>query len=405
MRRVVILGAGHAGTRAAVALRDAGHRGTIVLVDAQVEPPYQRPPLSKDLLARAVKPDALRFHGPSFYADRGIELVLGERAVQIERWAAAVHLESGRTLPYDHLVLALGCRPRTLPSTVSAEAPALRTQRDSVRLADQLDRAESVLIVGGGLIGLEVAAYAGSLGKVTTVLEAAERLLPALVSPATSSALADHHRSAGVRLLTDTAVEALLTETGGAVRGAATDFGDHVADVVLVAAGVTPEVALAAAAGLEVDRGILVDERLRTSDPQVSAIGDCARFPSPDGSTVRLESVQNATDHARRLAHDLTGGAEVPAEVPSFWSQQGSLRLQVSGIPNQESLDVVRGDPATLRFSVLRFHGNRLRSVESIGHLGEHLAARRILKQRGELTPDQAADPGFDLKAAGAGTP
>ncbi|EIV92871.1 NAD(P)/FAD-dependent oxidoreductase [Frankia sp. QA3] len=397
-----MVGAGQAGVQAALSLRHGGFDGAVTVIGDEPELPYQRPPLSKEFLADPGQ-QPLPLRAERFYDAHDIRLLRGERVVTLDRAAREVHLGSGGRLAFDHLVLALGARNRTLPvpGHDADGVLTLRTLRDAERLRDRLAGATSAVVVGGGFIGLEFASVARARGIPTLLVEAGERTMARAVSPAVSGFLTAGHRRAGVRILLGTTVRRLLARRGRVV-GVETDDGRrHPADLVLVAVGAVPNVGLAAGAGLPTADGILVDACLRTPDPRVFAVGDCARYPSPAvGSPVRLESVQNAADHGRCVAETLLRGQPTPYRaVPWFWSDQGELRLQIAGVPTGAERAVLRGDPDAGAFSVFSFVAGRLVAVESVNRPADHLAARRLLADGRPLTPEQAADPSFDLRS------
>ncbi|QJY48108.1 NAD(P)/FAD-dependent oxidoreductase [Pseudonocardia broussonetiae] len=406
---VVVVGAGQAGIGVAAALREQGFAGRVTVVGREEHAPYERPPLSKSYLgATPVDERHLGLRAGGWYADRGIVLRLGEEVREIDRTAAVVVLGSGDRLPYDHLVLATGTRARTLPIEGGDldGVVVLRGLDDARLLRRHLDRARTVLAVGAGFIGLEVAAAAHQRGVRPVVLDVASRVMERAVTSTTSRFFADAHRAQGTDLRLRTGVGALRGRHGLVTSAVTTDGAEIQADLVVVAVGVVPDTALARAAGLRTDDGVVVDAHLRTSDPAISAVGDCARFPEPvSGRSARLESVQAATDHARCVAARLAGRPEPYAAVPWFWTHQGPLKLQIAGLGGDLDREVVRGDPAQGRFSVFGFRDGRLATVESVGRPADHVAARRLLAAGAGPTPDQAADPAVDLKALAAVAP
>lgn len=402
---VVILGGGQAGFQTAASLREQGFDGRIVLVGDEPDLPYQRPPLSKAYLAGSQDAEAVRLRPQSFYDHHGIELLPDERASAIDRRDRRLLLASGITLAYGHLVLATGARPRLLPIP-GAELDgvmALRTLADAAELRQRLAAADEVVLVGAGFIGLEFASVAAKQGKAVRIVEATDRVMARVVSPPVSRCFAEAHARWGAKLLFGTSIERVLGERGRVI-GVETTRGEVLqADLVVICVGVVPNVELAAAAGLATDNGIVVDAHLATADPAISAIGDCARYPSrfADGM-VRLESVQNAVDQARGIAARLAGRPAPYHAVPWFWSDQGELRLQIAGLTMGHDLAAVRGDPDDGRFSVFCFRGERLIGIESVNRPADHIAGRRILAAAPNLTPAQAADPNYDLKAHAA---
>lgn len=403
---VVIVGAGHGGVQCAASLREEKYAGPIVLVCDEPHWPYQRPPLSKAYLKGTATRDSLALRGPAYFAEQTIDTRFGDRALRIDRAAKTVHLASGHVQPYAHLVLATGARARPAPfaGTDLADVFALRNLDDADRLRARFHEAKSIVVVGAGFIGLEFAATAALSGKPVTVIEAAPRVMGRAVSPPLSRFFADAHQAFGATLLTHTLVSG-LEGSGGRVTGVTLGDGTTLpADLVVVGIGVLAEDALAHDCGLECRDGIIVDDRMRTSDPDISALGDCASFTSLwAGGMARLESVQNATDQARVVAKRLAGHDMAYAALPWFWSDQGDLKLQIAGLLRDADLFVMRGDPATRAFSIFAFAGPTLRAVESVNRGGEHMAARRIIAENRALTAEQAADPGFDLKALAMG--
>jgi len=402
---VVIAGAGQGGFQVAASLRKAGYEGPVTLVGQEPGLPYQRPPLSKEWLAGGDGPERVHLRPEGFYAKQGIELVCGERVERVDRAARRAALASGRTLPYEHLVLALGSRAREL-SVPGAELDGvftLRTVADAGELRERLGGAGDVVVVGGGFIGLEFAAAARRRGATVTVVEALERTMARVVSPEISRFYAARHEAEGAAVLLGTGVQA-LEGSGGRVRAVVLADGRRLpADLVVAGIGIVPNTDLAAEAGLVVDDGIVVDEHLRTSDPAIWAVGDCARYPSVHaGARVRLESVQNAIDHARCAAVGIAGAPEPYASLPWFWSDQHGAKLQIAGLTAAPEQAVLRGDVEAGSFSTFCFVGGRLAGVESVNRPADHMAARRLLGGGGTLTPEQAGDPAFDLKAHAA---
>ena len=383
------MGTGHGGVQTGNALRRAGWSGPITLVGAEPHLPYQRPPLSKSCAdAQALDEQAL-FHPAGHYDTLGVDLELGAQVVAIDRDGAQVELHSGRRLAYDHLVLALGSRPRPVPVAGCglAGVHTLRTLDDARRVSAHLRSARSVVLVGGGFIGLELATVAARLGIRVTVVEVAPRLLHGAVTPVTGEFLTERHTAGGVRLRLGEAVDR-ITGVHGAVRSVLTVSGEELpADLVVIGVGAVPNCELAGAAGLPVDDGILVDNGLLTADPAISAIGDCARFPYGN-RRVRLSSVQNAFDGATHVARRLTGGAAEYAPVPWFWTDQAGVKVQMAGLPAalhgglEERFDV-EGDVAGGSFSVHRYVDGRFVGGESVGMPRAHLAMRRRLAAEG----------------------
>ncbi|HEV7168015.1 MAG TPA: FAD-dependent oxidoreductase [Micrococcaceae bacterium] len=397
----VIVGNGQAGVQLADSLRTLGYTGGISIIGEEPVLPYQRPPLSKDYMAAGPAPQPLPLRAEAFYRERGVDLRLGVRVSRIDRQQHLVELDDGGTVAYSALVLATGAANRVLsvPGSGLEGIHTLRTLADAEGIQARLGQVRSVVVVGAGFIGLEFAAAARQRGLEVTVLEFADRPMGRALSPAMSGYFAQAHLASGVRLRLGEGI-ASFDGSNGQVSAAISTTGErYPADLVLVGVGVLPRTELAQAAGLAVDNGVVVDGMLRTSDPEIYALGDCASYPNLQlGGRTRLESVQNATDQARHLATVMTGGTGDYAELPWFWSQQGRLKLQIAGLLQPECATVLRGDPATDKFSVFCFSGGQLAAVESVNQPADHMAARRLLGQRLPLTPEQAADPAFDLK-------
>ncbi|HWM82280.1 MAG TPA: FAD-dependent oxidoreductase [Pseudolabrys sp.] len=404
-RTIVIAGAGHGGVHTAAALRHNGFDGRIVLIGNEEGLPYQRPPLSKAYLQGKMPLDTLWLKPESFYRDNRIELLGHARVAGIAPRERRLTLGSGETLAYDHLVLALGARNRLLPLPgADLDGVAyIRTLAETDALKPRLAAARDIVIIGAGFIGLEFAAVAAAQGKTVTVLEMTDRVMSRVVSPVMSQYFADWHAQGGARFRFAARATQVIGEAGRAVAVTAADGTRIPADLVVVSIGVVPNVELARDAGLAVGDGIVVDEMLRTADPAISAIGDCAFFPSLHGRrALRLESVQNAHDQGKAVADRLTGKLATPdaryAAVPWFWSDQGDRKLQIVGIANGHDRTVIRGDVGTGAFSVFCYAGGDLLAIESVNRPGDHMFGRRAMAAGLQPTPEQAADPTFDLK-------
>ncbi|MDX2937386.1 NAD(P)/FAD-dependent oxidoreductase [Streptomyces ipomoeae] len=400
---IVIVGAGQAGVQAAESLRDAGFTGPLTLIGDEPELPYQRPPLSKEYLAGKLSGEELTLRADRFYADREIELIVGRRVVGLDRARRKVTLDDHTELPYAHLVLATGSRPRPLPLPGSGLAGVfdLRTRADAEELRRRLGEARDVVVIGAGFIGLEFAAACRAAGLSPVVLDIADQVMGRAVSVSTAVHFAEQHRLGGTRLLMGTAPTELIGRDGR-VTGVRTADGTTVpADLVVTGIGVLPNAELAGLAGLETDNGIVVDAHLATADPHISAIGDCAAFPDPHGSgrRIRLESVQNAADQARCLAARLTGTPRPYDALPWFWSYQGDLRLQIAGLSTGHDHTCVHTDERGNGFSVFCFRDGALVAVESVNRPADHMAARRVLAAGLTVTPEDVAEPGFSLRS------
>ncbi|MGB8398059.1 NAD(P)/FAD-dependent oxidoreductase [Bradyrhizobium sp.] len=399
---VVIIGAGHAGFQLAASLRQNGFGERIALINDEGHLPYQRPPLSKAYLKGTGGPDSLMFRPEKFYHDQNIDLIT-DHAASIDRSARKVLFASGASLDYRHLVLATGARNRLLdiPNASLEAVRYLRTLDESEALRHLLTPGRRAVVIGAGFIGLEFAATARAKGLEVDVIELGVRVMARAVTAEISEFFQLRHTAAGIRIHLGVQVTG-IESSGAKVTGVSLSDGRHIgADLVVVGVGVLPNVELAAAAGLPAAAGIIVDENLRTSDPDISAVGDCALFASRRfGGSLRLESVQNATDHARCVAARLTGDAKIYDGLPWFWSDQGPDKLQMVGLTTGYDRVVVRGDRAQNAFSAFCYAAGQLVGIESVNRAGDHMFGRRLLAANGSITPEQAADTGFDLKRA-----
>lgn len=395
---VVVVGAGQAGCQVAVSLREQGHRGPITIVGDERAAPYQRPPLTKAYLAGETDLAGLVLRQDSYYDDHGIKLVRDERVIGVDRQARVAVLGCARTVSYDHLVFATGARPRPLPVPGAEHVLNLRTIADADAIKQKLDGQVGldVVVIGGGFIGLEFAAVVRKLRHEVTVVETQPQVMQRALSAETAKHLAARHRSEGVEILTGKSIAAVKE---GFVE--LTDGTVLVADLVVAGIGVIPNSEVAQRAGLAVDNGIIVDAHLRTVDPRIHAVGDCARFASPlTGGLTRLESVQNATDQGTTVASAILGSAEPYTALPWFWSDQYDVKLQIAGLTDGHDRTVTVGDPAEGRFSVFCFRGDRLIGIEAYNRPIDFLMGRRILEAGSSLTPEIVARPGFDLRTS-----
>lgn len=397
---VVIVGAGQAGVQVALSLRQKGHSGGILLIGGESHLPYQRPPLSKAFLKGEVAAESLLFRSAEALASQGIELRLGETVRRIDRAAKTVALDGG-AVRYDRLVLTTGTRPRrlTIPGADLPGVFALRSLTDAEDLRRAIMGAERIVIVGGGFIGLEVAATTRSAGKTVTVLEAADRVMKRAVAPAVSAFFEALHRRMGTTVRTGATIAAL----GGPERVETVTLGDGrvlPADLVLVGVGAEPNVELAVDAGLSCPNGIAVDDHGRTADPDVFAAGDCTWHPNPfAGGGFRLESVQNAIDQAKTVAAAILGEQAPYETVPWFWSDQGDAKLQTTGLPIGTDTHVLRGDPEAAKFTVFHLRNGVLIAADSVNAPADHMAARRLVAARAALPPVVLADGSIPLKS------
>ena len=384
-------------------LRRKGFSGKIVLIGDEPWLPYQRPPLSKKYLAGALERDRLLLRPAHFYESHGVETLLGRRVEEISRREQRLRLDDGSTAPFDALLIATGSRPRPLaaPGADLEGVYFLRTIADVERIRADWAPGKRLVIVGGGYIGLEVAATARELGLEVTVLEMADRVMNRVVCPQISAFYQAEHARRGVRILCNSRVHALASAPGSRrVRAVVTeDGGEHPADGVVVGCGVLPADELAVAAGLACENGIVVDDRCRTSDPVIFAAGDCTSHPSLRyGRRLRLESVDNAFEQGASAALNMLGLETVHDKVPWFWSDQYDLKLIIIGIGQGYDTVVMRGDPATHAFSACYLRGGELISVDSINSPKDQMAARRLIAARARPNPDRLADPTVPLK-------
>lgn len=398
---IVIVGAGHGGTQVALSLRQGGYAGPVVMVDGEGEPPYQRPPLSKAYLTGKIEADDLLFRPRPFYDEQRIELRTGT-VVEIDRTARKVRLSDGSAIAYGHLVLAMGghARPLTIPGSTLAGVQPLRTLADARPLQQKLTAASRVAVIGAGFIGLEFAAVAAQQGLPVTVIEMVDRPMARAASPAISALFRQAHADWGVQWRLGTSVREIRGVDGRAT-GVVCESGDVVdADLVVYGIGMVPNVDLARAAGLETDNGIVVDARLSTNDPAISAIGDVAAFPDAfAGKRIRLESVQNAADQGRHVAARLLGNDHAYAACPWFWSDQGSLKLQIAGLPALCDDFISVGEVDAAHATVLGFGQGRLLAVETVNRAAEHMLARRALGAGRSLDVAEVRAVGFDFKS------
>ncbi|MDV6286983.1 NAD(P)/FAD-dependent oxidoreductase [Rhodococcus jostii] len=392
MTRTVIVGAGVAGVQTALELRHRGYAGDITLISEDMEEPYDRPPLSKEFLKGSVGRDTLGLLPAQTASERAITMRLGSQVSDLRTSEQQVVLSDGSSASYDYLVLATGAHNRPLP-VPGADLPgvwSLRGLDEAEGLRSALADAVDVVIVGGGFIGLEVAAVAQAHGARVTVVEFLPRVMARVLSDQMSQHFAEEHRSRGVEILTGVGVTEVVAGLDGTASSVTLSDGTVLpADLVVVGVGVLPATELAVKAGLHTSDGIVVDEQLRTSDSRIYAVGDCARFNCVvTGRDLRLESIQNAADQARFVAAQIasmsepsSANSQTPsyAALPWFWTEQYNSKLQIAGVAPLEADSVVRGDPTSGSFSVCRFVGERLVAVESVNQARDHLGARKLL--------------------------
>ena len=401
----IIIGAGHAGGELAIALRNEGWEGRILLLGEEAHLPYHRPPLSKAYLAGSVEKSSLSIRPQMAYDKANVEFIGGVRVSRIDRANQRLELADGSQLAYDKLAIATGGRPRPLsaPNAAVAERCAnfhyLRTLDDVEQIRAQLAPGKRLAIVGGGYIGLEVAASAIAQGLLVTVLEALPRVLQRVTAAELSAYYERKHREAGVDIRTGVQV-ADLEVTGDTVTAVLCADGSRLAaDLVVVGIGLLANTELAAEAGLQVDNGILVDEHAQTSDPHIYAAGDCTNHPNALlGRRLRLESVPNALEQSRVAAANMAGKAKTYASVPWFWSDQYELKLKMVGLSEGFERLVLRGDPATDSFSAFYLKGDKVLAADTVNRPQDFIAAKRLVAEDIAVTDAQLADDSRPLK-------
>jgi 3-phenylpropionate/trans-cinnamate dioxygenase ferredoxin reductase component len=398
---IVIVGAGQAGGETAIQLRKLGYAGRILILGDEPHIPYKRPPLSKAYLAGAVGTDSLHLMSRANLDKIGVEFRGEARVTRIDRGQRRLDLADGSAVAYDRLVLATGGRARelNLPGAHRPNVFPLRTIADVDRIRARCAAGKRVVVIGGGFIGLEVAAICVKLALKVTVLEGLPRVLARVTVPQVSQFFEQVHREAGVDLRTGAQVTALEGEPE--VRHVDLDDGSRIdADLVIVGVGIVPNVELAADAGLAVDNGIVVDECTRTSDPLICAAGDCTNHPNEFlGRRVRLESVQNAMEQARAAAATLAGQPEPYRAVPWFWSDQYDLKLQMVGLSAGHDEVVLRGDPSRRSFAAFYLRGGQLIAADAVNRPAEFMFAKKLVAARVPLTAATLADEGVALKS------
>jgi len=402
MDRIVVIGAGHAAGQLVDALRTGGSRASIVLVGEEPFPPYHRPPLSKKYLAGEMARERLLFRPESFYTRHGVEREQGRRVLGLDRDGATVTLDDGRSLPFDRLALCTGARVRrlTAPGAELEGVHYLRGIADADRLREDWRHRQRVCIVGGGFIGLEVAAVARAQGKQVTVLEQQDRLMPRAVPRQVSDFFLALHRARGVEVRLGTTVSELLGKDGRVSTVACEDGSAIPAELVVVGIGVLPNCELARQAGLACDNGIVVDEFACTADPRIVAAGDCTNHPNALlGRRLRLESVHNAVEQARTAAASLLGSPRAYRQHPWFWSDQFEFKLQMVGLSEGHDLAVSRGNAQAGKFAVYYFREQQLAAVDAVNSPADHMLARRLLAAGISPSADQVSDPDFDLRS------
>jgi 3-phenylpropionate/trans-cinnamate dioxygenase ferredoxin reductase subunit len=395
---IVIIGAGQAGAQAVASLRADGFAGSITVVGDEPFIPYQRPPLSKAYLQGKLERERLFLKPESFYASSNARLLLNVAATAIDRAQKRITLSDGSTLDYGKLLLATGTRVRPIlvPRANLTGIYYLRTIADVDALRDAFHPGKRLVIVGGGYIGLEVAAVAIKHGLDVTVLEALNRLMKRAVSPQVSTFYEQVHRAAGLKIHLNTEVQSFEGENR--LEGVAANGKVFPADIALVGIGVVPNCELAREAGLPVDDGIVVDNCAQTIDPSIFAAGDCTWHPGREDAYLRLESVQNAIDQAKHAALAMVGKPTRYSEVPWFWSDQYDLKLQIAGLGRPSDQHVLRGDPAARKFAIFHLRDGKIAAVEAINAAPEYLVGRKLIAEGARIAPEKLADLSIPMK-------
>ena len=401
--RIVIVGAGQAAVQAVDTLRRRGFAGKLTLIGAEQWPPYQRPPLSKKYLAGALERERLLIRPAGFFADHAVTTHFGARVTDIAPRERHVRLDDGLVVPFDALMLATGAHPRRLsvPGAELEGVQYLRTIADADRIRADCRGGGRLLIVGGGYIGLEVAATARELGMEVTVLEMAERLMSRVTCPEVSAFYDAEHARHGVRIRCNERVRALHGDARtGRVRSVLTETGgEYPADVVLVGVGVAPADELAKAAGLECENGVVTEAHCRTSHEAIYAAGDCAsHLHRRYGRHLRLESVDNAFEQGTTVALNLVGNETLHDKLPWFWSDQFDLKLVIVGVAQGYDTVVIRGAPAARSFSACYLRGGELIAIDTVNAPKDQMAARKLIAAHARPNLGKLADPTIALK-------
>jgi 3-phenylpropionate/trans-cinnamate dioxygenase ferredoxin reductase component len=408
MSGLVVIGASYAGVQAALSARDAGYTEAITLVADEISLPYQRPPLSKGFLLDLVSEESLILRDRAFFANKAIDLVLGRRAVGIDRRSRTVRLHGGSALGFDKLLIGTGSHARRLAVSGSALDGVcyLRSLDDAIALKARLRDAAEIVVIGGGFIGLEVAASASKLGKKVTIVESASRLLERAVSPVVSQFLLATHRQHGVKIVFGETVVSIDGQDSKVTGVTSQNTGALAADLVLVGIGGLPNDAMARDAQLTCTHGIVVDDHGRTNDPDIFAAGDCtSHYNAFAGEWLRLESVQNAQDQAKAAGLAIAGASGPYTSVPRFWSDQYDAKLQTVGLSRGFDEHAIRGSREDGKFSVFYYKRAKLVAVDSINRPGDQMAARRLIAAGVSPSARDIADPAFDLKSLLNATP
>lgn len=399
---VLIVGGGHAGAQAAIALRQAGFAGSIAIVGDEAEYPYERPPLSKDYFAGEKEFERLLLRPPAFWDERGITFHLGETVTAVDPATRHVTTASDRQIGYGDLIWAAGGKPRSL-TCEGAELDgvfAVRSRANVDAIKARLADAANIVVIGGGYIGLEAAAVLTKLGKSVTLVEALPRVLARVAGAELSHFFEAEHRAQGVDLRLGAGVSRLVGEAGHVTGVELVDQGVLPADIVIVGIGIVPAIEPLLLAGAEGGNGVRVDAQCRTSLPNIYAVGDCALHANAfaEGHEIRLESLQNANDQANVAAKTIAGADARYGATPWFWSNQYDLRLQTVGLSAGHDAAVLRGDPATRSFSVLYLKEGAVIALDCVNRVKDYAQGRKLVEARAVVAPDRLADTAQLLK-------
>lgn len=400
---VLIVGSGHAGAQAAMALRAAQYPGRITLIGDEADLPYERPPLSKDYLLGEKPLERLLIRQSNFWEERKVDVIGGCRISQIDAQAHTALAADGRSFHYQHLIWATGGRARTLtcPGGQAKGVYTIRNRADADALMAALPKAENAVVIGGGYIGLEAAAVLRKIGKAVTLLEAGQRVLARVAGEALSHFFEAEHRRQGVDVRLQCQIQAIEVDAQQRVQGVRLQSGELLAaDVVIVGIGIVPNSEPLLEAGARGGNGITVDVYGRTSLPDVYAIGDVAEHASLwcKNAPIRLESVQNASDMATTVGRALTGNATPYGAIPWFWSQQYDLKLQTVGLSSGHDTAVLRGDPATRSFSVVYLLGGKVIALDCVNAMKDYVQGKALVQASAQLSPEQLSDTSINLK-------
>ena len=399
--KTVIIGGSHAAVSLAAQLRHLSPEAEITIVSADREVPYQRPPLSKGYMSGKVTFDQVVLRPEDWYGPNHIELLRDARAEAVDRHARIVTLADGRKVSYDKLVFATGALPRRLPSEIGGHLPnvyVMRDHGDALKLMERMKEGAKLVVIGGGYIGLEAASEAAKKGVSVTVIEAADRILKRVACPETATDIKALHEAHGVKILEGAQLHEIHEKNGLADGVILADDTVIPADFIVTGIGVNPDIALAGTSGLTCDNGIVVNERLETSDAAIYAIGDCASFPY-HGRMIRLESVQNANDMGIAAAHNILGEGKAYRPVPWFWSDQFELKLQIAGLNTGYDQIVTRKGLREGAKSHFYFRDGTFLAADCLNDGAAYMMARKILEGGKMLTPLQVGDPNFNMKS------